>query len=92
MTTADDKRMTNPTSLSPAANAVMIAAANGNINVVNDPVYKQCIAAALRAAARQLAQIPIVIGEPLRGNIAKNAALIRVADLLAIVNELENHQ
>jgi len=37
--------------LSPAAQAVMIAATNGNFNVVNDPVYKQCIAAALRAAA-----------------------------------------
>jgi hypothetical protein len=40
--------------LSPAAQAVMIAAANGNFNVVNDPVYKQCIAAALRAAADQV--------------------------------------
>ena len=37
--------------LSPAAQAVMIAATNGNTNVVNDPVYRQCIAAALRAAA-----------------------------------------
>ena len=43
--------MTDPTPLSPAAQAVMIAATNGNTNVVNDPVYKQCIAAALRAAA-----------------------------------------
>jgi hypothetical protein len=39
--------------LSPAAQAIMVAATNGNINVVNDPVYKQCIAAALRAAADQ---------------------------------------
>ena len=38
--------------LSPAAQAIMAAATNGNFNVVNDPVYKQCIAAALRAAAR----------------------------------------
>ena len=37
--------------LSPAAQAIMVAATNGNFNVVNDPVYKQCIAAALRAAA-----------------------------------------
>ena len=37
--------------LSPAAAAVMIAATNGNFNVVDDPVYKQCIAAALKAAA-----------------------------------------
>jgi hypothetical protein len=31
--------------LSPAAQAIMVAATNGNFNVVNDPVYKQCIAA-----------------------------------------------
>lgn len=34
--------------------AVMIAATNGNANVVNDPVYKQCIAAAIRAVADQV--------------------------------------
>ena len=42
------------TELSPAAQAIMVAATNGNFNVVNDPVYKQCIAAALRAAADQV--------------------------------------
>ena len=42
--------------LSPAALAVMIAATNGNFNVVNDPVYKQCIAAALRAAVAHTQQ------------------------------------
>ena len=42
------------TNLSPATQAVMIAATNGNFNVVDDPVYKQCIAAALRAAANQM--------------------------------------
>jgi hypothetical protein len=42
------------TELSPAAQAVMIAATNSNFNVVNDPVYKQCIAAALRAIADQV--------------------------------------
>lgn len=36
--------------LSSHALSVMVAATNGNTNVVNDPVYKQCIAAALRAA------------------------------------------
>ena len=40
--------------LSHAAQAIMVAATNGNFNVVNDPVYKQCIAAALRAAANDL--------------------------------------
>jgi len=39
------------TQLSSAAQEIMVAATNGNFNVVNDPVYKQCIAAALRAAA-----------------------------------------
>ena len=42
------------TNLSPATQAVMIAATNGNFNVVDDPVYKQCIAAALMAAADQV--------------------------------------
>jgi hypothetical protein len=42
------------TDLSPAAQAIMVAATNGNMNVVNDPVYKQCIAAALQAAADQV--------------------------------------
>ena len=47
-----------PEPLSPAAQAVMIAATNGNENVINDPVYKQCIAAALRAAADQVVPSP----------------------------------
>jgi hypothetical protein len=46
------------TELSSAAQAIMVAATNGNINVVNDPVYKQCIAAALRAAADQVVPEP----------------------------------
>jgi len=41
------------TNLSPAALAVMTAGTMGNPNVINDPVYRQCIAAALRAAAMQ---------------------------------------
>jgi len=45
--------------LSPAAQAVMVAATNGNFNVVNDSVYKQCIAAALREVVRQLKYIGI---------------------------------
>lgn len=47
--------------LSPAAQAVMIAATNGNFNVANDPVYKQCIAAALRAAADAVSVSPFTI-------------------------------
>jgi hypothetical protein len=69
--------MTEP--LSPAAQAIMIAATNGNINVVNDPVYKQCIAAALQAAADQ------VVPETHAG-FARHS--IRLC-LLAIAAELE---
>jgi hypothetical protein len=47
------------------------------------------VAAALRAVADQLAQVPIVIGEPLRGNAAKDMAVVHVADMLAIAAELE---
>jgi hypothetical protein len=42
------------TDLSPAALAVMTAGTMGNPNVINDPVYRQCIAAALRAAAEHV--------------------------------------
>jgi len=42
------------TNLSPAALAVMTAGTMGNPNVINDPVYRQCIAAALRAVADQV--------------------------------------
>jgi len=41
--------------LSPAAQAVMTAGTMGNLNVINDPVYRQCIAAAIRAATQYLA-------------------------------------
>lgn len=43
-----------PEPLSSIAKAVMIAATNGNTNVVNDPVYKQCVAAALCVVADQV--------------------------------------
>jgi len=46
------------TSLSSTAQLVMVAATNGNFNVVNDPVYRQCIAAALRAAIDQPYSVP----------------------------------
>ena len=78
--------------LSIAAQAVMTAATNGNFNVVNDPVYKQCIAAALHAAADQV--VPITDDpEWFSRNccersveIARNCVL---AELLAIAAELE---
>ena len=80
--------------LSPAAKAVMIAATNGNTNVVNDPVYRQCIAAALRAAANQVvSSVPPPcedFDEYAQGFLAAHTRYH--AKLLAIVTELENHQ
>ena len=70
--------MTEP--LSPAAAAVMIAATNGNFNVVDDPVYKQCIAAALEAAANQSENLY----DPHEGKVS----VVRVETLLAIAAEL----
>ena len=73
--------------LSPQAQAVLDAVCD---NTEPDCDTQHLIAAALRAAADQLAQVPIVIGEPLKGNIAKDAAVVHVADLFAIATELEN--
>jgi hypothetical protein len=50
--------MTDLTPLSPAAQAVMNAGTNGNPNIIDDPVYRQCIAAALRAAADRAIRKP----------------------------------
>ena len=77
------------TDLSPAAQAVMIAGTMGNQNVVNDPVYRQCIAAALRAAADQVApedlrECQAFTNEAIRLNIQE----VR-RRLLAIAAELE---
>ena len=74
--------------LSLAAQAVMIAATNGNFNVVDDPVYKQCIAAALRAAADQVA--PSDAMEP-RNYLPMALECQRIrTELLAIAAELES--
>jgi len=73
--------------LSPAAQAIMVAATNGNFNVVNDPVYKQCIAAALRAAADQA--VPSDADEP-RNSLPMAIECQRIrAELLAIAAELD---
>jgi hypothetical protein len=65
----------------------MVAATNGNFNVVNDPVYKQCIAAALRAAADQV--VPSDADEP-RNYLPMAIECQRIrAELLAIAAELE---
>ena len=84
--------MTNPTPLSPTAQAVMIAATNGNTNVINDPVYRQCIAAALCAAADQVVPEP---DEAAKATFSFAALRHRcqIRDrFLAIATELENHQ
>ena len=66
------------TDLSPAALAVMTAGTMGNSNVINDPVYRQCIAAALRAAADQV--VPTTVDPRL--------STVR-SDLMHIAAELE---
>jgi hypothetical protein len=73
------------TDLSPAALAVMTAGTMGNPNVIGDPVYRQCIAAALRAVADQVVPKDViwisedaqVVGQDIR------------EQLLAIAAELE---
>ena len=78
------------TDLSPAAQSVMIAGTMGNQNVVNDPVYRQCIAAALRAAADQLPLQPLTRdpADPFEQGLRQGQELSR-AELLAIAAELE---
>ena len=79
------------TDLSPAAQAVMTAGTMGNPNVINDPVYRQCIAAALRAAAEQvISPLPPPcedFDEYAQGFLAAHVKYR--AELLAIATELE---
>ena len=79
--------MTKP--LSPAAQAVMIAATNGNFNVVDDPVYKQCIAAVLRAAADQVVPEEPLYGGDQRWMYERDTRQDSRKKLLAIAAELE---
>jgi hypothetical protein len=68
----------------------MIAGTMGNPNVINDPVYRQCIAAALRAAADQVAPSDAV--EP-RNYLPAAIECQRIrSELLAIATELEAQQ
>ena len=81
------------TNLSPAAQAVMIAATNGNFNVVDDPVYKQCIAAALRAAADQV--VPVRAWHESDNDAAwerHQMSVIINRRILRIAAELEGHE
>ena len=80
--------MTEP--LYPAALAVMTAGTMGNPNVINDPVYRQCIAAALRAAADQVVPPAVMLEyyERSESPVLGKALEIR-GRLLAIAAELE---
>ena len=81
--------MTEP--LSPAALAVMTAGTMGNPNVINDPVYRQCLAAALRAAADQVVptetDLPPIA--PDLGHFRQHERRLTRQRLLAIAAELE---
>jgi len=79
--------------LSPAAQAVMVAATMGNENCQADPVYRQCIAAALRVVADEV--VP-KLGRPRTADERKlytegrlDAAIIHRADILSIAAELD---
>jgi len=79
------------TPLSPAAQAVMTAGTMGNPNVINDPVYRQCIAAALRAVADQV--VPSIPFDRRHTTQERWDAQDDIRhDLLAIAAELEAHQ
>jgi hypothetical protein len=72
------------TPLSPAAQAVMTAGTMGNPNVINDPVYRQCIAAALRAVADQCK-----IEWNYHPDYPETESVVVVSELLAIAAGLE---
>ena len=73
--------------LSPAALSVMLAATNGNTNVADDPVYKQCIATAIRTAVEKTMRQKTL--KTLGVTMAKSQKYCLVSDLLAIADELE---
>jgi hypothetical protein len=83
--------MTEP--LYPAALAVMTAGTMGNPNVINDPVYRQCIAAALRAAADQVVPVASKPNDTFCCPPVDTIVWMRLArvreELLAIAAELE---
>lgn len=73
--------------LSPTAFSVMLAATNGNTNVSEDPVYRQCIAAAIRTAVNKTMKQRVM--KTLGVTVAKSQKYCLVSDLLAIADELE---
>jgi protein-disulfide isomerase len=87
--------MTNPTPLSPAAQAVIYAyskvAYDKDIELSFLPLHWECraAAAALRAAADQLGEEMIVMGEGFKGVTRDELSIIHVEDLLDIAAELD---
>jgi hypothetical protein len=78
--------------LSPAAQAIMIAATNGNHNCQADPVYRQCIAAALRVVADEVASEKEPLFLALADRMRRDARNQFCAKLRAIAAELEGQQ
>jgi hypothetical protein len=79
--------MTNPTPLSPAAQAVWEAFNLDEAGVFVD--YGDKLAAALKAAADQLGEEMIAMGEGFKGVTRDELLIIHVEDLLAIAAELD---
>lgn len=82
--------MSTPVSLSHTAQAVMVAATMGNPNMINDPVYRQCISAAIRAATDQLVvheKAPLLMRGPDLERLAQRQHTR--AQMLALASELE---
>lgn len=75
------------TNLSPTASAVMLAATNGNTNVAEDAVYKQCIAAAIRTAVDKTMKQRVM--KTFGVTVAKSQRYCLISDLLAIASELD---
>jgi hypothetical protein len=88
--------MTNPTPLSPAAQAVITAIEKFDWEAGHfsrEEIWfcsREVVAAALRAAADQLGEEMIVMGEGFKGVTRDDLSIIHVEDLLAIATELSS--
>lgn len=78
------------TDLSPAALSVMLAATNGNAIVAEDPVYKQCIATAIRTAVNKTMKQKTL--KAFGVTMARSQKYCLVSDLLTIADELNPKQ
>lgn len=75
--------------LSPAAQAVLDACGTPTVDSPFRLVARGFAAAALRAAADQLGDEMIVVGEGFKGLTRDDWRIVHVEDLLAIATELE---